>query len=227
MTQSNTVLVVEDDMKIAHLVADYLRDAGYEVEIFLDARSVVDRVRSDEPKAVILDVMLPAGDGMRLCSSLREFSAVPILMLTARVDERDVLYALEVGADDYVTKPFSPKQVVARINAMIRRSEGRLARTPSSAGFTVDADAMRIAWRGHWLDLSPYEFRILAAMARQPGRIFTRDQLLDLHGEQSLESGDRAVDSHIKNIRRKITAIDPDARCIASVYGAGYRIALN
>jgi two-component system, OmpR family, response regulator BaeR len=225
MTQ--TVFVVEDDAKIAGLVADYLKGAGYRVELFHDARSVIDRARAEPPQAVILDVMLPAGDGMKLCAGLREFSAVPILMLTARVDERDVLYALEIGADDYVTKPFSPRQVVARVGAMIRRADGRLTQQPRPEGFTVNEEAMRIAWRGEWLDLSPYEYRILAAMARFPERVFSRDQLLDALGRQSQDSGDRAIDSHIKNIRRKIAAVDPEACCVASVYGAGYRVALD
>ena len=225
--RKRTIFVVEDDAKIAELLADYLRNAGYQVIIFGDARSVLDRARANEPQAVILDVMLPAGDGMTLCAGFREFSSVPILMLTARVDENDLLQALEIGADDYVTKPFSPKQVVARINALTRRAAGRLSNQPNVAGFQVHEEEMRITWLGQCLDLSPFEFRILATIVRFPGRVFSRDQLLSVLGDQSRNTGDRAVDSHIKNIRRKLAEIDPNSRCIASVYGVGYKLTVN
>jgi two-component system response regulator BaeR len=144
-------------------------------------------------------------------------------MLTARVELNNKLSGLAAGADDYVTKPFSAAEVVARVGALIRRAEGRLTRDPASVLFMIDEDRQRIAWRGRWLDLSTFEFRILAAMMKQPGRVFTRDQLLDETGGAAQESGDRAVDTHIKNIRRKIAAVDPDALCVASVYGSGYR----
>jgi two-component system, OmpR family, response regulator BaeR len=218
-----TVFIVEDDPKIAALVADYLRNDAFEVRIFVDGRDVVAAVRSCPPDAIILDRMLPASDGMTICAAIRKFSAVPILMLTARVDEADILAGLDCGADDYVTKPFSAKQVVARIKVLIRRSEGRTMSDPATLPFWVDDPGQRAAWNGHWLALSASEFQILAVMMRNPGRIFSRDQLLDQLGERAEESGDRAIDSHIKNIRRKIAAVDPDAKCVVSVYGAGYR----
>lgn len=218
-----TVFVVEDDAKIAAVIADYLRDADFNVRTFADGRDVVAAVKTHSPDAVILDLMLPASDGMTICAAIRVFSAVPILMLTARVEERDILAGLSAGADDYVTKPFSARQIVARIEALIRRAEGRTTADPLSRPYLVDEKGQRAAWRGHWLPLSSSEFHILSVMMKHPGRIFSRDQLLDQLGERAHGSGDRAIDSHIKNIRRKIAAADPDASCIASVYGAGYR----
>ena len=223
MTEQRIVYIVEDDTKIAQLVADYLADAGHRTRIFPDGRAVVDALMAEPPAALILDMMLPAGDGLSLCKQVRTFSSVPILVLTARVDELDKLEALGRGADDYVTKPFSPHEVVARVNAMIRRAEGRTLTGPVNQAYFVDDDGLRIAWRGQWLDLSPSEFRLMAMLVRQPGRVFTRDQLLDGLGESASESTDRAIDSHVKNIRRKIGKIDLDNKCIASVYGSGYR----
>lgn len=223
MSAQRTVFVVEDDAKIAALIADYLRDADIVVRIFADGRNVVATVRSNPPDALILDMMLPASDGMTICSAVRKFSAVPILMLTARVDERDILAGFDCGADDYVTKPFSAKQVIKRVMALIRRAEGRVTADSAARLYWVDDEGQRVAWRGHWLPLSASEFQILAVMMKHPGRIYSRDQLLDQLGERAQESGDRAIDSHIKNIRRKIAAVDPDASCVASVYGAGYR----
>lgn len=221
--KGRTVFVVEDDRKISAILEDYLRSAGHEPQSFYDGRSVVDRVRKDEPAAVILDIMLPASDGLTICKKLREFSAVPVLMLTAKVEEIDKISGLAFGADDYVTKPFSAQEVIARVNAMIRRAEGRITNNPAGHVYLVDEAGQRVAWHGEWLDLSPSEFRILAAMMKRPGQVFSRDQLLDALGDHALDSGDRAIDSHIKNIRRKIVAVDNKARCIASVYGSGYR----
>lgn len=223
MTEVRTVFVVEDDSKIAGVLVDYLRSAGYLTRLFVDGRAVVAAARKDPPSAVVLDLTLPGADGVSICAALREFSTVPILMLTARVELNNKLTGLAAGADDYVTKPFSAAEVVARVGALIRRAEGRLTRDPASVQFMIDEDRQRIAWRGKWLDLSTFEFRILVAMMKQPGRVFTRDQLLDETGGAAQESGDRAVDTHIKNIRRKIAAVDPDAICVASVYGSGYR----
>jgi two-component system, OmpR family, response regulator BaeR len=218
-----TVFVVEDDPKIAAVLADYLRADGHAPRVFPDGRAVVAAVRATPPAAVILDLGLPGMDGMAICTAVRAFSAVPILMLTARVEETDRLQGLDTGADDYVCKPFAAREVIARINAMIRRAEGRLTRDPAAQPRMIDDDGRRVAWRGHWLDLSPSEFSILAAMMRAPGRVFSRDNLLDQLGDRAIDSGDRAIDSHIKNIRRKIEGVDPGAACVVSVYGLGYR----
>jgi two-component system response regulator BaeR len=223
MNDGRTVFVVEDDRKIAAVIVDYLRSAGYQTRLFPDGRAVVEAARNEAPSAVVLDLTLPVGDGMSLCAALREFSTVPILMLTARVELLDKVSGLAAGADDYVSKPFSAAEVVARVGALIRRAEGRLTRDPASVPFMIDADRQRIAWRGKWLDLSTFEYRILAAMMRHPGRVFSRDQLLDEAGGSAQDSGDRAVDTHIKNIRRKLAAVDPGADCVAAVYGSGYR----
>ncbi|MEO8314318.1 MAG: response regulator [Pseudomonadota bacterium] len=223
MTTVRTVFVVEDDHKIAGVLVDYLHNAGYQTRLFPDGRGVVAAAREDSPSAVVLDLTLPVGDGISICAALREFSTVPILMLTARVELNDKVSGLAMGADDYVSKPFSAAEVVARVGALIRRAEGRLTRDPTSVPFMIDADRQRIAWQGKWLDLSAFEYRILAALMKQPGRVFSRDQLLDEIGTPAQESGDRAIDTHIKNIRRKIAAVDPDGNCVTSVYGSGYR----
>lgn len=217
------VFVVEDDAKIAAVLADYLRAEGHDARVFPDGRAVVAAVRAAPPAAMILDLGLPGIDGMAVCAAVRGFSAVPILMLTARVDEADRLRGLEGGADDYVCKPFAAREVMARVKALIRRAEGRVTRDSTGLPWLIDADGRRAAWRGRWLDLSPSEFCILAALMRSPGRVFTRDQLLDQLGDRAIDSGDRAIDSHIKNIRRKIAGVEPDAACVASVYGVGYR----
>jgi two-component system response regulator BaeR len=217
------VFIVEDEPKIAALLADFLRAAGFTSRHFPDGRFVVDAIRSAPPAAIILDLMLPVKDGMGLCREIRAFSTTPILMLTARADEEDVLAGLECGADEFVTKPFSARQVVARVSALVRRAEGRVSTDPASVRYRIDDDAQRIAWQGRWLALSTSEFLILRAMMRRPGRVFSRDQLLDQLGDRGQPSADRAIDSHIKNLRRKISAIDAEAHCIASVYGAGYR----
>ncbi len=223
MIKNRSIFIVEDDHKIAAILSDYFCSAGHHPQTFPDGRSVVSSVRSSPPSAVVLDLMLPASDGMTICRELRKFSAVPILMLTARTDEMDKLQGLTDGADDYVTKPFSAREVVTRVNALIRRYEGRVTSDPAASKYLVDSAGQRIAWQGTWLKLSISEYHILSAMMQNAGRVFSRDQLLDKIGEQSLSSGDRAIDSHIKNIRRKIAAVDPDAGCITSVYGAGYR----
>jgi two-component system response regulator BaeR len=223
MIKNRTIFIVEDDNKIAAILSDYFCSAGHHPQIFSDGRSVVSSVRSSPPSAIILDLMLPASDGMTICRELRKFSAVPILMLTARTDEVDKLQGLTDGADDYVTKPFSAREVVTRANALIRRYEGRVTSDPAASKYLVDEAGQRIAWRGIWLKLSASEYHILATMMQHAGRVFSREQLLDKIGEQSLESGDRAIDSHIKNIRRKISAVDAQALCIAAVYGSGYR----
>ncbi|MEM9878400.1 MAG: response regulator [Pseudomonadota bacterium] len=217
------IFIVEDDIKIAALVADFLAASGYQTRHFPDGRSVVAEVKAARPTAVILDLMLPASDGITVCRQIRTFSDVPIIMLTARVEEKSKLEGLGCGADDYVTKPFSPAELVARLEALLRRAQGRVTTNPEGLAYLVDEAGQRIAWSGRWLDLSPSEYRIFAAMIQRPGQVFSRDHLLDHLGDNALESTDRAIDSHIKNLRRKITAVDAEAACIASVYGAGYR----
>ncbi len=218
-----TVLVVEDDEKIAALLQDYLRASGFQAEHLADGTGVAARVRQQAPSAVILDLMLPGMDGLEVCKALRRFSSVPILMLTARIDEIDRLLGLELGADDYVCKPCSPREVMARIRALVRRAEGRVAGEPANGGFTVDGAAQRVRLGDKALPLTPVEFRLLRTLLEQPGRVFSRDQLLDAIHEDFRDVSDRAVDTHVKNVRRKIAAAAPALECIHSVYGVGYR----
>ena len=216
-----SVLVVEDDAKIAQLLVDYLRADGFVATSVHDGAQALRQIQQTPPSAVLLDLMLPGLDGMEVCRAVRQFSDVPILMLTARVDEIDRLLGLDTGADDYVCKPFSPREVVARVRALVRRAQGRMV--TQTLPWTIDDDGMRIAWRGHWLMLTPVEFRLLRLLLGRPGRVFSRSLLLDAARTDQKDVSDRAIDSHIKNLRKKIEAVEPGQDCIASVYGVGYR----
>ena len=221
---SVTVLVVEDDGKIARVLIDYLRAEGFASIHQSNGAEAVKCARDAHPTAMLLDLNLPGLDGVEVCRQVRQFSSVPIIMLTARVDEVDRLLGLETGADDYVCKPFSPREVMARVKAQVRRAQGRL--TAQQLPWQVDDAQLRIAWRGQWLNLTPLEFRMLRLLLNQPGRVFSRAQLLDSVHADLRDVSDRAIDSHVKNLRKKIQAIEPDAECIASVYGVGYRVDL-
>ncbi len=225
--QPKLVLVVEDDLKIAALLEDYLRAHGFRSAHLIDGDTVAPFVEREKPSAVILDMMLPKMDGIEICKALRKFSSVPIMMLTARVEEIDRLLGLEMGADDYVCKPFSPREVVARVKALIRRAEGRMAGESLDSGFVVDDSSQRIRYQDKWLNLTPVEFRVLKILLEKPGRVFSRDQLLDTVHEDFRDVSDRAVDSHIKNVRRKIEQTVPYLDCIHSVYGVGYRFEMK
>ena len=215
------VLVVEDDPKIARLLVDYLHADGLQARTVADGAQALQSVRPAPPAVILLDLMLPGLDGIGVCRAVRQFSDVPIIMLTARVDEVDRLLGLDTGADDYVCKPFSPKEVVARVKAQLRRAEGGLV--VRGVPWQVDDEALRIAWRGRWLPLTPLEFRMLRLMLIRPGRVFSRAALLDGVHDDLRNVSDRAIDSHVKNLRRKIQSVEPGCDCIASVYGVGYR----
>jgi two-component system, OmpR family, response regulator BaeR len=221
MTSLRRVLVVEDDAKIAQLLVDYLRNEGFEASAVADGQLALDQIKAAPPALVILDLMLPGLDGISVCRAVRKFSDVPILMLTARVDEVDRMLGLDTGADDYVCKPFSPREVMARVRALIRRADGRTI--VSELPWVMDEGGMRISWRNQWLPLTPLEFRMLRLLLSQSGRVFSRVQLLDCAHADMRDVSDRAIDSHIKNVRRKIQAVEPGCDCIASVYGVGYR----
>ena len=218
------VLVVEDETRIAQLLLDYLRNAGFEAASVADGLLALQQIERAVPDLLILDLMLPGLDGISLCRAVRRFSDVPILMLTARVDEVDRLLGLDTGADDYVCKPFSPREVIARVQALLRRSEGRVS--SAARPWQIDEAALRIAWRGQCLPLTPLEFRMLRLLLSQPGRVFSRAQLLDSVHSDLRDVSDRAIDTHVKNLRRKIQAVEPGSDCIASVYGVGYRFDL-
>ena len=221
MKAARTVLVVEDDVKIAQLLLDYLRQDGFEATSVADGLLALQQIEQTKPSLVILDLMLPGLDGISVCRAVRRFSDVPILMLTARVDEVDRLIGLDTGADDYVCKPFSPREVMARVRALVRRAEGHL--TGRESAWAVDEKGQRISWRDHWLQLTPVEFRMLRLLLTRPGRVFSRAQLLDSVHADFRDVSDRAIDSHIKNLRRKIQMVEAESDCIASVYGIGYR----
>jgi len=219
-TAKPLVLVIEDDAKISQLLIDYLTQADYQTQAIFDGQVALDVLAHSTPSAIILDLMLPSVDGIEICKQVRKVSDVPILMLTARIDEIDRLLGLDVGADDYVCKPFSPKEVLARVRALIRRSQGMVI-TPSR--WQVDEESLRIAWQGQWLPLTTVEFRILHLLIKRSGRVFSRSQLLDCVYDDLHDINDRTIDSHIKNIRRKIQTIDPTNDSISSIYGMGYR----
>jgi two-component system response regulator BaeR len=220
-TPRSRVLVVEDDPKIARLLADYLGADGLQADVVADGQVAVDGIRHQPPALVLLDLMLPGLNGVAVCRSVRQFYAGPIIMLTARVEEVDRLLGLDSGADDYVCKPFSPREVMARVKAQLRRVQGRVTTEPDP--WSIDEDRIRIAWLGHWLDLTVLEFRMFRLLLGKPGRVFSRAQLLNsLHSDER-DVSDRAIDSHVKNLRKKIQAVDPRFDCIHSVYGVGYR----
>jgi len=215
------VLVVEDDRKISDLLQNYLRASGYEAEAAYDGRDALRQIERHVPDAVILDWMLPGLDGISVCKAVRIFSDVPILMLTARIDEVDRLLGLDTGADDYVCKPFAPREVIARIRALLRRAEGRVK--TSTKSWEIDDASFRISWRGQWLPLTRIEFMMFRLLLSRPGRVYSRDQLLASVHDSQRDISDRAIDTHIKNLRKKVQAVDQGHDCIASVYGVGYR----
>lgn len=216
---SGHILIVEDEPQLALLMADYVRAAGHAALVLDDGAAALAAIRSDPPLLAVLDVMLPGMDGLALCRAVRGFSNLPIIMVTARVEEIDRLLGLEAGADDYLCKPFSPRELVARIKAILRRA----APAPSMP-LQLDQDSLRAAWHGEALELTPTEFAILAALARHPGQVLSRAQLLDAARSDKLDVLDRAIDSHIKNLRRKLAQVTPDLEPIRSIYGVGYRL---
>ncbi len=222
-----TVLVVDDEPRIVDLARDYLEHAGFAVLTAGDGRSGLTAARTRHPDLVVLDLALPGMDGLVVARALRRDSEVPIVMLTARDDELDRILGLELGADDYVTKPFSPRELVARVRAVLRRTERPVeaADVIRAGDLTLDVPRMRVDVAGHAAELTATEFALLAALARQPGRIFTRSQLLDAVHGIAFESYERAIDTHVKNLRRKIEPEPRQPRYILTVYGVGYRLA--
>jgi two-component system response regulator BaeR len=221
------LFIVEDETELAALVADYAKAAGYDATVFGDGALALDAIRRRPPALVVLDLMLPGLDGLSVCREVRRFSELPIVMVTARVEEIDRLLGLELGADDYLCKPFSPRELMARVKAILRRAGPTAAPAPMPV-VDVDEAARRIRIHGQVLALTPTEYGILAALARRPGQVFSRAQLLDAarEGNASLDVADRAIDSHVKNLRRKLDAALPGVEAIHSIYGLGYRFDL-
>jgi two-component system, OmpR family, alkaline phosphatase synthesis response regulator PhoP len=221
------ILVVEDEMQIARNLRDYLEVAGFEVTVVADGSAALASARGERPDLVVLDLGLPGLDGLDVARELRRTSTTPIVMLTARGEESDRIVGLELGADDYLVKPFSPKELVARVRAVLRRTTGTAAGAEvlRAGDVEVDLPKMRARVGGRAIELTPTEFQLLATFVREPGRVFTRGQLLDaLHGV-TIDSYERAVDAHVKNLRRKIEPEVGRPTHVLTVHGVGYRFA--
>ncbi|MFK8052339.1 MAG: response regulator [Woeseiaceae bacterium] len=225
MTDTALILVVEDEPKIAKLITDYLEQSHYATHWISDGDDVDAWCKEHQPDIVLLDLMLPGKDGLTICRELRHHSEVPIIMVTARIDEIDRLLGLELGADDYICKPFSPREVVARVKATLRRAGMTGNSNPATyRGLHIDEDKFSARIEDHALDLTPIEFRLLSLLASKPGRVFSRDQLMNSIYVDGRIVSDRTVDSHVKNLRQKIhTAIGTDD-FIRSIYGVGYKL---
>ncbi len=224
VVNGSRVLVVEDEPKIARLLVDYLARAHYPTHHIGNGDEVVPWVRDHNPRLILLDIMLPGRDGMSICREIRQFSIVPIVMVTARVEEIDRLLGLELGADDYICKPFSPREVVARVHAIMRRVATQNVRGGAYLGIVVDRERHRAHVDGHVLDLTPVEFRLLGVLHGHAGRVFSRNQLMDRIYRDRRSVSDRTMDSHIKNLRRKIREFLPSEEVIRTVYGVGYKL---
>ena len=223
-----TILVVDDEPRIVQIVRDYLQHGGFAVLVASDGPTALRTARTGRPDLVVLDLGLPGQDGLDVARALRRDGDVPIIMLTARSEESDKLVGLELGADDYLTKPFSPKELVARVRTVLRRVEGSKRQSELirvGTDVSLDLPRMEARFGGRRVDLTKTEFQLLAALAREPGRVFTRAQLLDTVRGVAFESYERAIDAHVKNIRRKIEPDPRSPRYLLTVFGVGYRFA--
>lgn len=218
------ILIVEDEPKLAELLADYLEHAGFTTARLENGLEVIPWVEVHRPDLILLDLMLPGMDGIDVCRELRRFSEVPVIMVTARIEEVDRLLGLEIGADDYICKPFSPREVVARVKAVLRRLRPRQAQGGEGGGLLrLDRDSLRVAHGERNVELTLVEFQLLETLFNAPGRVFSRSQLIDRIYDDHRIVSDRTVDSHIKKLRRKLAELVPGQVLIHSVYGAGYR----
>jgi two-component system, OmpR family, response regulator BaeR len=220
---STDIVIVEDDHALADMLANYIQAHGFTPHVVNDGALAVAAVERIQPEAILLDVVLPHVDGIEICGQLRRVSAAPIIIISARVEEIDRVVGLEVGADDYVCKPFSPREVLARLRALLRRAQGRLAPAADLHGFVVDDSAQRIRWQHQPLPLTPLEYRVFRLLLSRPGQVLSRERLLDAAHRDSSDTTDRTIDSHIKNLRRKLHLAGTSSKLIVSVYGAGYR----
>ena len=219
------IVIVEDELDIASVVQDYLRHAGYETAHFADGQSALEHLIASPPDLTLLDIMLPRLDGIEVLRRAREHTSHPIIMLTARIEEVDRLLGLELGADDYVCKPFSPRELVARVRAVLRRTlppDDRSQARQGTPGLVLDDVRWRASLEGTPLNLTRREFGLLQVLSRHPGRIFSRARLLELAYDDTMDVTERAIDSHVKNLRRKLGAVTPSHDWIRSVYGVGF-----
>lgn len=222
---SRRVFVVEDETQIAKILKDYLTKSGFQVEVFGDGRSALEAFHQQAPDLILLDLMLPEVDGLTVCKEVRKVSELPIIMITARAEEIDRLLGLELGADDYICKPFSPREVVARAKANLRRwpEAGQKPEEQAAPGLVHQPESQRYLYDGAPLSLTNTEYKLLALMSGSPGRVYSRAQLLDICYDPDQDVSDRAIDSHVKNLRKKLREVHPAGDLIHSVYGVGYR----
>jgi len=219
------ILIVEDEPKLGQLLIDYLKAASYAPTLITHGDRVLPYVRQTPPDLILLDLMLPGTDGLTLCREIRRFSELPIVMVTAKIEEIDRLLGLEIGADDYICKPYSPREVVARVKTILRRCKRQ--QDSKALGeeslLVIDEGRFQASWRDKVLDLTPAEFRLLKTLSHEPGKVFSREMLLNHLYDDYRVVTDRTIDSHIKNLRRKLEALDEEQSFIRAVYGVGYR----
>ncbi|THB73705.1 MAG: response regulator [Desulfobacteraceae bacterium] len=221
------ILIVEDEYKIASLLKDYMDNEGFESRIIDNGLEVIPWLQNHHTDLILLDLMLPGKNGTEICKEIRRFSQIPIIMVTARVEEIDRIIGLEIGADDYICKPFSPREVVARVKAVLRRfSQAQLPQTGSDALIQIDPESREVTVSGHELKLTPSEFDILKTLHSRPGKVYSRSLLVTETQGYDFEGYDRTIDSHIKNLRKKIAVHLPGQDIIVSVYGVGYKLVL-
>ena len=221
---NSLILVVEDQPKLAQLLKEYLTQADYETYCIDNGSAVTPWVRENSPALILLDIMLPGKDGMTVCQEIRSFSQVPIIMVTARIEEIDRLLGLELGADDYICKPFSPREVVARVKAVLRRANNLAEDGNDNDIFFIDEDKYEASYHGKPLNLTVVEFRLLNKLLSSRGKVFSREQLIDQLYNDHRVVNDRTVDTHVKNLRRKLEEVAPSDNVIRSVYGVGYKL---
>ena len=217
-----SVLIVEDEMKLANILIEYLQKNGFQTKRIASGSKVIPWVKENKPNLILLDLMLPEMNGKQICQEIRTFSTLPIIMVTAMVEEIDRLIGLELGADDYICKPFSPKEVIARVNAVLRRSDPDYIKNRQRRGFQVNPEQYSITLSGEKLDLTPVEFRLLSMFIEYPNRVYNRDQILNKVFDDGRIVLDRTVDTHIKNLRQKLKTANPEVNYIRSIYGIGY-----
>ena len=228
MNEPATILIVEDEEKIASLLCDYLKEAGFRTSTQNNGDRVIAQIKKDPSDLILLDIMLPGKNGMELCREIRQFSNIPIIMITARVEEIDRLLGLELGADDYICKPFSPREVVARVKAIFRRLHAE-PRTHNLVigSISLDDKTHQVMIDKQLLNLTPNEFGLLKIMMRRPNRVFSRSELINRVQGYEFEGYDRTIDSHIKNLRKKIAQKLPGQEIITTVYGVGYKFSAS
>ncbi|MEM7257460.1 MAG: response regulator [Pseudomonadota bacterium] len=220
-----TIVIVEDEEKLATLLQEYLQQAGYRPRVYHDGTHALEEIPALSPDLIVLDLMLPGTDGMTICKELRKTSSVPIIMTTAKVEEIDRLLGLEIGADDYICKPYSPREVVARVKAVLRR--GQAATAPAASDdFNISVDEALVTIKGSRIDLTAVELNLLQTMAETPGRIFSRNQLMTRIYPDNRIVSDRTIDSHVKKLRQRLALLAPEDEYIHSVYGLGYKFEL-